>query len=82
VDYRIDKRFEKDLQNLDISLDTNDWWLHKEKFPSGDFIEYINDKPEENMAKFVSKFLELTKIFETKDGLLTRVNEHLSNTSR
>lgn len=77
----IDKTFEKELQNLGISIDTNDCWLHKEKFPNGDFIKYINDKPEENMVKFVNKLFELTETFETNE-LLTSVNNHLSNTSR
>lgn len=82
TDIRI--KFKSNFQKLDFNLKTTEWWLHWEYLPhineNKDFAEYIILY--ENSEKvFIEKILNMIKIFELQDDLISNINKYLNQSN-
>ncbi len=78
----ISKEFKKDLNELIINRNEEEWWLHKIQFPndsdSRDFAKYVmfSKNPVKEFSDAVEAFI---RKFEIKSNLITRINSDLKN---
>ncbi len=69
----IAKEYSADIKSLNRSLNIGTWWLDRQTFYKGDFIEYITtaENAEDNL---VDEFKTLVQEFEGRSGLLSKIN--------